>query len=121
MRNNGYQYDGSLALGALHNQFAYGDQPPSTYAITAWVNGEPGGFTKALGVTTLRTVPIAAGVWAGTKAFGPKSLDPKSLWGIAGAVSVTLTLMIAGSKVWGKVRPSAEATEKSLGRFRRKA
>lgn len=113
--NNGYRYDGSLALGALGRQFAHGDQPPSDYAITAWVNGEPYGWARAIGVTTLRTVPIAAGVWAGHKAFGTGSV-----WGVAGTVSLTLSLMIASSKVWGKIQPSQDATANTLGRFRRR-
>lgn len=113
--NNGYQYDGGMSLGALGRQFAHGDEPPSTYAISAWVNGEPYGFARAIGVTTMRTIPIAAGVWGGHKLFGTDSV-----WGVAGTVSLTLSLMIASSKVWGKLQDGRHATENNLGRFRRR-
>jgi len=115
--NNGYHYDGAIGLGALANQFAHGDQPPSSYAITSWVKGEPWGATKALGVTVMRTAPIAAGVWLGQKWF------PKSVWGTAATVSVTLSLMIAGMKVWGEAKegPSNANMGQDLGRQRRVA
>lgn len=87
------QYDGSLRLGSLYDQFATGDEPPSTYAITAWVKGEPGGFTRTIGVTVIRALFIAPGMYLG----GVRG--SRVIWGGAFGASVSITLGIAALKL----------------------
>jgi hypothetical protein len=111
-----HQYDGSLRIGSLYGQFAKGDQPPSTYAVTSWVRGERWGFSKTLGVTALRAATIVPGVWLGRRWFGD------STWGTAATVSISLTLAIAATKLVELARqPSAgdASMTNDLGRFRR--
>lgn len=36
--------------------------PPSTYAIAAWLDGEPGAFSRVVLLTTVRALPIGVGM-----------------------------------------------------------
>ena len=39
------------------------DEPPSTYAISAWVKGEPGALGRVVDLTLSRTLFIAPGLY----------------------------------------------------------
>jgi len=107
-------YDGSLRPTALAGQFANGDQPPSSYAITGWVQGEKGSFTKVVGLTAIRTVFIAPGLYLG----GVRD----NVWAGAAGASVTITLGIALMKLISLAKePGGTMPVNDLGRFRRRS
>jgi len=45
-------------------------QPPSTYAVQATLEGQNGAMLRLLGLTALRAVFIAPGLWGGAKLAG---------------------------------------------------
>jgi hypothetical protein len=60
-------------------------EPPSTYAITSWVQGEPGSFGRVVNLTLTRMLFIAPGVWlAGVR-------EPKKALKVSGSVSLTIS------------------------------
>jgi len=71
------------------------DEPSSVYAVSAWVNGEPGSLRRVVGLTAGRMVFIAPGLFiAGER--GAKNLLVKSA-----IVSSVLTLSLAALYKWG--------------------
>lgn len=73
-----------------------GTQPPSTYAIQALVNGEPGAFQRVVGLTLLRTALILPGLWVAGKAFREESFSGPKLIGSSFLASTTITLGMYG-------------------------
>lgn len=71
-------------------------QPPSTYAIQALVNGEPGAFQRVVGLTLLRTALIVPGLWLAGKAFREEPFTGAKLVGSSFLASSTITLGMYG-------------------------
>lgn len=78
------------------------DEPPSTYAISAWISGEPGAFWRVLNLTATRVIFIAPGVWLGGVRGTGRVL------GVSAAVSATITLGLALTYWWQGRRNRAE-------------
>lgn len=65
------------------------DEPPSTYAISAWTKGEPGALGRVIDLTLTRTLFIAPGLYiAGVR-------DPVSLVKATLGASVSISLSLA--------------------------
>lgn len=61
----------SRTIGGMHGAVPMeGGAPPSSYAVASVVNGEPGGTVRLVGVTFLRSIFIAPGLWLGAKIVG---------------------------------------------------
>ena len=65
------------------------DEPPSTYAISAWVNKEPGAFGRVVNLTLTRMLFIAPGLFiAGVR-------DPWMLTKATLGATTSITLSLA--------------------------
>lgn len=65
------------------------DEPPSAYAISAWVHGEPGALGRVVNLTASRMIFIVPGVLlAGVRA-------PMEVIKISAGVSLALTVGLA--------------------------
>lgn len=63
----------SRTIGGMHGRVPMENgSPPSTYAVASVINGEPGGAARLVGVTALRAIFIAPGIWLGGKVVGMK-------------------------------------------------
>jgi hypothetical protein len=72
--------------------------PPSTYAIAAFLEGEPGSTARLIGTTVLRSVFIVPGVWVASKVFA-READLSMLQ--IGAMGLTASSTItAGLLLW---------------------
>jgi hypothetical protein len=69
--------------------------PPSTYAVAAFINGEPGSFARLVGVTVLRAVFIVPSLWLSAKIVpGVKiGLVPSLLMGVAASAGISTGLV----------------------------
>lgn len=68
--------------------------PPSSYAVAAVVNGERGGIPRLIGVTGVRALMIAPGIWIADRLMRGKN-EPLSIWrtgGMSLAASTTISL-----------------------------
>lgn len=70
------------------------DEPSSIYAVSAWVDGEPGAFRRVVGLTAGRMLFIAPGVVLSGQRNPMKILITSAL------VSTTLTLSLAALYRW---------------------
>lgn len=61
--------------------------PPSSYAVTSLVRGEPGALLRVAGLTAVRSFFIAPGIYLAGKAFGFS--DKLTPWKLAGASLIT--------------------------------
>lgn len=64
--------------------------PPSTYAVAAFLEGQPGSGTRLLGLTALRAVFILPGLWIAS-AMSPVKLSGGQLVAFSLASSATIT------------------------------
>lgn len=69
--------------------------PPSTYAVAAVLNGEPGSFARLIGVTILRAVFIIPGLWLSGKVVPGVEIGlPQSVgMGLAASASISTGLL----------------------------
>jgi hypothetical protein len=82
------------------------EAPPSTYAVAALLNKEPGAAMRVLGVTAVRTVTIVPGVWLASKTF-VRSVNFWQVILISVFTSTTITLGMLGW-YWLKKRAATE-------------
>lgn len=61
---------GAMPLPNGIGQPAERAQPPSTYAVQAALEGQNGAMLRLLGLTALRAIFIAPGLWVGAKVSG---------------------------------------------------
>lgn len=64
--------------------------PPSTYAVAAFLEGQPGSGTRLLGLTALRAAFILPGLWIAS-AMSPVKLSGGQLVAFSLASSATIT------------------------------
>lgn len=72
------------------------ESPPSTYAVAAVINGEPGAIFRLWGVTLLRGAFIFPGVWLGAKLMGVKDATGWKLVTMSMAASSSISLGLLG-------------------------
>ena len=72
--------------------------PPSSYAVAGLVTGEDGAVLKTVGLTALRSVFIAPGLWIGGKVFGIEQL--KIGWRLLGMSVLASCGITAGMILW---------------------
>lgn len=70
--------------------------PPSTYAVTSLVRGEPGALIRVAGLTAVRSLFIAPGIYVAGKAFGWEGMTGWKLAGAAVITSVSLSAFMCG-------------------------
>lgn len=76
--------------------------PPSTYAVAALIDGEPGALPRVVGLTLLRAVPIGVGLYiAGERKHVVRN---------ATIVSTTLTAGMLAYVLWRKSNGADGAT-----------
>lgn len=74
------------------------DDPPSVYAISAWVDGEPGSLIRVANLTLQRTVLIAPGLYfAGIR-------EPAMLFKATLGTTLSLTLGLTLIYWWNRNR-----------------
>jgi len=73
--------------------------PPSTYAVAAFLEGQPGSGMRLLGLTALRAVFILPGLWIAS-AMSPVKLSGGQLVAFSLASSATIT---GGMLGWYKI------------------
>lgn len=67
--------------------------PPSSYAVAAVVNGERGGIPRLIGVTGVRALMIAPGIWIADRLMGGEG--PRLGWLRTGAFSLAASTTIS--------------------------
>lgn len=72
--------------------------PPSSYAIAGLVTGESGALLKVVGLTAIRAVFIAPGIWGAGKILGIPEL--KIGWKLAGVAALTSVSLSAFMYIW---------------------
>jgi len=77
-----------------------GQEPPSTYAVAAVVDGDVAAIPRLLGLTALRATFIAPGLWVAAWATGVK-VTPLQLVGFALGGSFTIS---CGMVLWYALR-----------------
>lgn len=70
--------------------------PPSTYAVAAFINGEPGSFARLVGVTVLRAVFVIPGLWMSAKVVPGVDLGlfQATLMGVAASSTISAGLVV---------------------------
>lgn len=95
-----YQYGGvGMGRGGMYgNTPVENGAPPSTYAIAAFLEGEPGSTARLIGTTVLRSIFIVPGVWLAAKVFA-RDADLSMIQ--IGAMGLTASSTItAGLLLW---------------------
>lgn len=69
--------------------------PPSTYAVAGVLNKEPGSIARLVGVTAIRSICIAPGIWIVTKLVAPEVSTWKVLLiSLGGSATISLGMLV---------------------------
>lgn len=71
--------------------------PPSTYAVAALIDGQRGAILRTVGLTALRSVFIAPGLWVAGKAM---KIDGLRGWRLLGAALLASSGITLGMLLW---------------------
>lgn len=83
--------DSGFGQGGAGAEYLEDQAPPSSYAVAAWLEGQPGSGVRLMGLTALRTVFIVPGLLAGSWIIPGVKIGKLQALGLGSFVSSTIT------------------------------